>query len=180
MTNPADNFPPYGPPPYTMPGNPTAEPFYPTIWPPPIQGLAKAYLTPRMAPIPVATRLPQPGQTKDTVNGFIRIEAAGGHLRKDEVFFDCSVVISSYAPNNQESQAEINCMKAVAHAGNAQGRLIVHPSLQRPWFVTYSHVFGLPVKKADPLVNMVRFQAMCTWRIAGSSDPLNEPNDSLQ
>jgi hypothetical protein len=182
MTAPdyANDLPPLGPPPYNMPGNPTNAPFLPTIWPPPIQGLAIAYFTPRLAPIPEATRLPQPGRTQDTVNGFIRIEAAGGSLMTDQVFFTCGLIIHSYAPNNQESMAEINMMHAMAHAGNAQGRLLVHPSLQRPWYVTYSRITALGVRQADPLVNMTRFRGMVTWQIQGMNNPLNEPPDSLQ
>ena len=159
-----------------LPGDPDNLAPYQTIWPPPIQGLAKAYFTPRMAPVPVATRLPQPGRTEDTINGFLRIEAAGGRVLKDELFFDCSVILHSYANNNQESMAEINAMRAVAHGGNAQGRAIVHPSLGKPWFVSWSRVTALAVKQADPLVNMVRFRAMVTWRIQGTVDPLTPPD----
>lgn len=174
MPSAADNFPPYGPPPYYLPGNPTGAPPYPTIYPPPIQGLAKAYLTPRMAPVPVATRIPQPSNTADTVNGFIRIEAAGGAVMLDEVLFNCALIIHSYAPNNQESQAEINMMHALAHCNNAQGRYIVHPSLQRPWFVTYSRITSLAIKQADPDVNLTRFRGIITWRVKGMTDPMNE------
>jgi hypothetical protein len=176
----ADELPPFGPPPYVMPGNPTASPPLATIWPPPVQGLAKAYLTPRLTPIPVATRLPQPGKTQDTVNGFIRLEAAGGAIQVDELLFNCGLIIHSYASNDDESQAEINLMTALAHAGNAQGRFIVHPSLQRPWFVTFSKITGLGVRQADPLVNMTRFKGQVTWRIQGQNNPLDQPPDSLQ
>jgi hypothetical protein len=93
----------------------------------------------------------------------------------DEYLFNCGLIIHSYAPNNQESQAEINMMNALAHCGNAQGRYIVHPSLQRPWFVTCSRITALAVKQHDPQVNLTRFHAMITWRIKGSADPLNEP-----
>jgi hypothetical protein len=48
------------------------------IWPPPVQGLAVNYFTPIMAPVPGASRLPQPSKSGDTVNGFLRIEAGGG------------------------------------------------------------------------------------------------------
>ena len=182
MTTPnwANENPPYGPPPYDMPGNPDGEPIYPTIYPPPVQALTVAYLTPRIAPVPVATRLPQPERTEDTISGFIRIEAAGGSLRGNDLVFDAGIILHSYAPNNQESQAEINMMRAVAHMGNAQGRYIVHPSLQRPWFVQYSRITALATKRADPLVNLTRFRAMVSWRVKGMLDPINEPRDSLQ
>lgn len=174
--NQAFQRPPLGPPPYEMPANPDNASPYQTIFPPPVQGLAKAYFTPLLAPMPVATRLPQPGKTEDTINGFIRIEAAGGHLRPDTVFFDVGIIIHSYAPNNLESQAEINCMKALAVGGNAQGKYITHPSLQRPWFVSYSRISGLAVKQSDPHVNLTRFRGLLVWRIKGMPDPLNEPS----
>lgn len=180
MSNPADNLPPAGPPPYVMPANPDNLPNYPTIYPPPVQALTIAYLTPRVAPVPVATRLPQPERTQDTVNGFIRVEAAGGTLMNDDCIFNVGIILHSYAPNNQESQAEINMMHVLAHMGNAQGRYLTHPSLQRPWYVTYSRIAAVAVKQADPHVTLTRFRGMVTWRVKGMNDPLHEPNDSLQ
>ncbi len=177
MTNPAFDLPPFGPPPYFMPGNPTNAPPLSTIWPPPIQGLAIAFFTPRMAPTPVATRMPQPGKTEDTVNGFLRIEAAGGSIMNDELMFNCGIILHSYATNNQESLAELVLMHALAHGGNAQGRYIVHPSLERPWFVCYSRIQALGVRSADPLVNLTRFRGMVSWRMQGMNDPL--PNDTM-
>lgn len=179
-SNYANDRPPVGPPPYVMPGNPTGAPPFPTAWPPPIQALARAYLMPLMHPTPVATRLPQPGRTEDTVSGFLRVEAAGGALMADGIMFNCGILLHSYAPNNEESLAEITLMKALAHGGNAMGRFIVHPSLQRPWYVAYSRVNGLGVRQADPLVNLVRFRGLLTWRVPGSCDPLNEPDDAPQ
>lgn len=176
MTTPyQDQLPPYGPPPYAMPGNPDNSPPFPTIYPPPVQGLAVAYLTPRLTPIPVATRLPQPANTADCVNGFVRVEAAGGAVMVNELMFNVGLIIHSYGTYDAESMAEIVCMKALALAGNAQGRFITHPSLQRPWFVTYSRISSLAVKQNDARVPMVRFRASVTWRLQGSHDPINEP-----
>ncbi len=137
-------------------------------------GLAKAYLTERMNPVPVATRLPQPANTADTVNGFIRIEPDGGAVMLDDLLFNCGIIVHSYAPHNQDSQAEINLMHCLAHLGAAQGRYIVHPSLQRPWFCTYSRITSLAISQPDPAVNLTRLRGAATWRIKGTSDPLNE------
>lgn len=161
-------FPPY----VSESGN---ESFYQTIYPPPIQGLAISYFTPRLAPTPVATRLPMPSQTEDVVNGFLRIEAAGGSVMVDELMFNCGIIVHAYAPNNRESFAEILCMHALAHGGNAQGQLITHPSLQRPWYITYSRITALGVRQADPLVNLTRFRGMVMWRCQGMPNPL--PHD---
>lgn len=170
------NYPPY--PPYVSAEN--NEPSQATVYPPPAQGLTRAFLVPHMAPTPVATRLPQPERTEDTVNGFLRIEAAGGAIQIDELLFNCNIILHSYANNNQESLAEIIMMRALGKAGNAQGQMIVHPSLQRPWYVLYSRISGLAVKQNDPLVAMTRFRGMITWRVQGQLDPLPNDTDPLQ
>jgi hypothetical protein len=175
MTTPTSPGPLPYPPYVSASGN---QSFYTTIFPPPIQGLAIAYFTPKLAPTPVATRLPVPSNTADTVNGFLRVEAAGGSVLVDELLFNCGIIIHSYAPNNQESFAEILAMHALAHGGNAQGQLITHPTLQRPWYVTYSRITALAVRQADPLVNMTRFRGMVLWRCQGMADPLPHDTDA--
>lgn len=151
-----------------MPGNPDASPNFPTLLPPPVQGLAVAYLTPLMSPVPVATRLPVPSSTADTIAGFIRVETAGGALQWDDCLFNVGLIIMSYANNSDESTAETNLTRAVALAGNTQGRYITHPSTAESFYVTYSRITGLPVKSADPQTPLVRFRALVTWRIKGN------------
>lgn len=164
-------------PPYVSAQN--NQPFWPTVFPPPVQGLAIAYLTPHMAPVPVATRLPVPSKTEDTVNGFLRIEAAGGSVQKDGLLFDVGLILHSYAPNNMESLAELIMMRATAIAGNAQGQMITHASLQRPWYVTFSRIQGLALRQADPLVNLTRFKALVMWRVQGMTDPAPSDTDPI-
>lgn len=135
--------------------------------PPPAGGIAKAYFTPLMAPVPVATRLPQPGATQDTINGFLRIEAAGGPIMPDSVFFDIGIVLHSYAPNNQESMAEQVLALAIGWGNNASGTTIIHPSSGLPYFVSYSRCNSVGAKQQDSLVNMVKFVGKVTWRMQG-------------
>jgi len=47
-------------------------------WAPPVQALAVNYFKPLVTPTPVATRLPVPGRTEDTVNRFLRIDLRAG------------------------------------------------------------------------------------------------------
>lgn len=142
---------------------------YATVAPPPAQGLMVAYLTPILAPTPVATRLPQPAKTEDTINNFLRVESAGGGPRgDDQVLFNMSVILHSYCPNNQESQGEQLLGEALAWAGNAQGTFVTHPSTQVDYFVTYSRITGLAMKHADPQVALTRFRGMVTWTVHGS------------
>lgn len=138
-----------------------------TLAPPPTQGLAVAYLTPLLAPTPVATRRPQPSNTSDTIHAFLRVEAGGGGATGNEMFFDTNVLLHAYAPNSQESQAEQLAAEANAWAANAQGTSITHPSTGQRYFVAFSEVTQLPTKVQDPLVNLVCFFSMCTWRIQG-------------
>lgn len=173
MTTPNGPYPPY--PPYVSAQD--NQPSWPTLFPPPIQGLAVAYFGQHMAPTPVATRVPKPGRDQDiaAVSGFLRVQAGGGVLRTDGYLYDAVVHVHAYAPNNQESLAEIICMRAVALGGNAMGQMITHASLDRPWYVTFSTVRSLAVAGGDPLVNMAHFRASCLWRVPGVLDPL--PND---
>ena len=143
-----------------------------TVAPPPIQGLMVAYLTPLMSPTPVATRLPQPAKTEDTINTFLRVESVGGVPAGDEqLLFNASVVLHCYCTNSQESQGEQILGNALAYAGNAQGTFVTHPSTQVDYFVTYSRITGLAMKHADPQVALTRFRGMVTWMVHGSPRP---------
>ena len=139
-----------------------------TVAPPPVQGLMVAYLTPIMSPTPVATRLPVPSKTEDTVNSFLRVESAGGSPSgHDQILFNASVILHSYCTNDQESQGEQLLAEALAWAGNAQGLYVRHASTQVDYFVTYSRITGLGMKHADPQVAMTRFRCMVTWTVHG-------------
>jgi hypothetical protein len=120
-----------------------------------------------MAPTPVATRVPQPTETADTINGFLRVEAGGGAIMGNQVLFNASIILHSYASNNQESLAEQLMVQAIAYGSNAQGCTIVHPSSAIPYFICFSTATALAMKQEDPLVNLVRFRAMVTWRLQG-------------
>lgn len=142
---------------------------YTTVAPPPAQGLMVAYLTPIMAPTPVATRLPQPGKTDDTINNFLRVEVAGGGPRgEDQILFNASVLLHAYCTNNEESRGEQMLCDALAWAGNAQGTWVTLPSTQQQYFVTYSRITSSPMKTADPQVALTRFRGMVLWTVHGS------------
>lgn len=149
---------------------PVAPRFLTTTKPPPSEKLAKLYFSPLMAPTPVATRLPRPAETADTINGFLRIEAGGGVLRPvsglEQLMWDVSVILHAYAPNTEESFAEELIGRAVAWGANAQGTTTTLRNGDK-WYVAYSNATGLATRKADPLVNMTRYRAMVTWRIPG-------------
>jgi len=120
-----------------------------------------------MAPTPVATRLPQPSKTDDTVNGFLRVESSGGFLRADGLLYDVGVILHAYAPNSAESAAEQLLATALGWGGNAMGTTITHPSSQVQYFVAFSRVSGAGVRLQDPLVNLTRFVGKVSWRLQG-------------
>lgn len=140
-----------------------------TVAPPPMQGLAVAYLTPLMSPTPVATRLPVPAKTEDTVNNFLRVEASGGGPLGEQLLFQASVILHAYCTNNNESLGEQMIGTALAWAGNAQGTWITHASTQTDYFVAASSITSLAHKQADPAVALTRFRGMVTWIIQGKA-----------
>jgi hypothetical protein len=139
---------------------------FPTTRPPPTESLAELYFTPLVAPTPVATRLPRPADTADTINAFLRIEAGGGVLRPDGFLWDVSVILHAYAPWSQEPMAEHLIGVAVAWGANAQGTTTVMPNGDK-WYVTFSQCTGFITRKADPMVNLARYRAMVSWRVPG-------------
>lgn len=134
-----------------------------TLLPPPIETMAVQYFTPLMDPTPVATRLPTPDDNEDTISGFLRVEAAGGHLLPDMFFWDMSVILHSYSPDEVQAEQIINT--AVAWGNNATGVTTTVNSVD--WYVTYARASGLPTKQQDPMVNLTRYRAMVSWRIPG-------------
>lgn len=136
-----------------------------TVRPPPTERLGLAYFPPLVAPTPVATRVPQPAKTEDTINGFLRLEAAGGVLRPDGILFDMALILHAYANNTEESLAEDLIDEAIAWGSNAAG--YAQQLDGDTWYITYSRCTSLAMRKADPLVNMTRYRAMITWRIPG-------------
>lgn len=133
-----------------------------TLLPPPAQALAVSYLTPLMAPTPVATRLPQPKKIDDTINQFLRVEAAGGP-QYNEYMFQVSIILMAYSTNNEESACEQTLNRALAWGGNAQGTWIEHKSTGNQWFIAASTISSLGAKAADPAVALTRFRGMVTW-----------------
>ena len=143
------------------------------ITPPPIEALAVAYFGPAMAPLPVTTRLPKPAARADMVNPWLRLEAAGGLLRQDELLYDISIILHSYAPENLETQAETNLTRALALGARGLYTFTIPNVGGADWYVTHSWVSGAPLKQNDPLVNMTRYRAMLSWRIPGQ--PISAP-----
>jgi hypothetical protein len=143
------------------------------IAPPPTEALAIALWTPLMnalpTPVPVITRVPKPPPSADTVAPLLRVEAAGGFLRQDEVLYDISIILHSYAPENQEATAEQNLSTALGYGARGIKAFPITTPDSYQWWVNHSWVTAAILRQNDPLVNMVRYRAMLTWRIQGQA-----------
>lgn len=136
-----------------------------TTRPPPIEALGVRYFEPLMT-IPVVTRLPQPAPYQETIDKFLKLQSGGGSQRPDTLLWDINLILHSYAPNEQEYAAEDNLGIAVAWGANAQGETITLKD-GTSYYVTYSRAIGLQHKQGDPLVDLVRYRSMVSWRVQG-------------
>lgn len=142
-----------------------ARPFE-TTKPPPIESIGKQYFTPLMAPLLVCTRQPQPAPNRETVDRYLRVQSGGGAQREDSILWDVAVILHSYAPNDEETQAEETLSDALGWGANAQGTYVTLKSGKK-WWVTYSWANTLTTKLQDPAVDLVRYRGSVMWRVHG-------------
>jgi len=139
---------------------------FPTMRPIPVEDVAVAYFTAMLDPLVVCTRNPESLPGEDTPGEFLRIQAGGGRQLPNWYWFDMSVILHSYAPNDLETHAERNLGDAIAWGANAQGTLVTIPNGDQYW-ITYSFASGTLTRLGDPLVDMIRYRGMVTWRVQG-------------
>jgi hypothetical protein len=137
-----------------------------TTKPPPIESLGRHYFLPIMSPLLVTTRVPQPGPNQDQTNAFLRIQSGGGVQRNDGYLWDVTLILHSYAPNDDEVAAEDNLATATAWGANAQGTTITLNN-GTEFYVTFSKATGLATRQGDPMVDLVRYRSMVMWRVPG-------------
>lgn len=130
----------------------------PFVLPPKIEDLAIAYMQPYLTPTPVVTRLPNPDDTADTVNGLLRVEAAGGS-QPNMFHHDMACILHGYSPD--ESQANDITNKAIALMGAADGTTI------NGFYVAATPTIGVAQRLTDPDVILPRYRAIVTWRVVG-------------
>lgn len=144
-----------------------------TTKPPPTESLGVAFYTPLLT-IPVVTRRPEPAPNQDTIDEYLRIQSAGGaqlvQAGQEGYFWNVSMILHSYAPDEDEVKAEDNLTTALGYGANAQGAYITtHSGV--PWYVTFSAAPALGTKLEDPLVALTRYRGVVTWRVAGRPLP---------
>ena len=130
----------------------------PVSLPPDIEAVALAYLTPLLSAT-VATRLPNPSDQADTVNDFLRIEAAGGN-RANYLQWDLAFIMHAYSPD--EIRAAALAQKSLGYAAAARGITIGSTQVARVVNVVAAQ------RLTDPNVNLIRYRSMVTWRLPGS------------
>lgn len=131
----------------------------PVLEPADIEWLGLYYLTQYMGPTPIATRLPNPKDNADTINGFLRLEAAGGS-DPNKFQDNLTLLLHGYSPN--EIQASWICRTAYKWARAATGQAI------SGWYVSRVTNCVPPHKLSDPnVVALTRYRAMVTWQVPG-------------
>ena len=127
-----------------------------------IEFLAQYYLTPVVAPAPLATRLPRANAPEDTTNGFLRVEFAGGSA-PTLTEFDLSVMLHSYGVPKYELQASEISRVATGYLAAATGQTVAG------WYVVdVPHVIA-PHRLSDPDVALLRYRSLVTWRVTGQT-----------
>lgn len=134
----------------------------PVVEPADIEFLAQYYLThltPDFGVTPIATRLPNPASTADTINGFLRVEACGGG-EANAFEYDLTILLHGYSPN--EIQASYICRTAFKWMKAARGQSVAG------WYVSKVCNAVAPHRLGDPnVVGLTRYRAMVTWRVPG-------------
>jgi hypothetical protein len=132
--------------------------YWPILKPPKIVQLVRAFLLGPLGPTPIATRLPSPDNTADTVNGFLRLEYGGGS-KPTPFQYDLQCIMHAYSPDENQG-AEI-ADQAVALTSAAQGQTVNGVYVVGVTGVIAAH------RLTDPNVILPRFRAAVTWRVPG-------------
>jgi hypothetical protein len=130
----------------------------PPLLPPDVQDLGIYYFTPLLAPTPVDSRLPKPADDKDTVSGFLTIEAAPSN-RIGLAQWDVSMVLHAYSPVEAEAADISN--KVMAYGTAVQGLTVMS------WYIVgLVNAMGSE-QIPNPDIDLPRYRSALTWRVAG-------------
>jgi hypothetical protein len=122
------------------------------------QDLGIFYFTEHLSPTVVDSRLPNPADDKDTVNGFLTVEL-GNRERVGLAQWDVSLILHAYSPVEAEA-ADISG-KAMAYGTAVQGLTVMG------WYIVgLVNQIGSR-QMPNPNVNLPRYRSAVTWRVAG-------------
>ncbi len=133
----------------------------PVLAPADIEFLAQSFLVPLMTPTPVATRLPDDTDPTDSVNGFLRVEAAAA-VKINWFQYNVSVFLHLYVPFESEVLGQTLIDEALGYMGAAGGLTVGGRYVSQ-----VAHVMG-PARKTDPDVNLLRYFGGVTWTLDGA------------
>ena len=135
---------------------------YPAVLPADIEMLAQVYLTTILSPTPVATRMPSPLNTDDTVHGFMRIEAGDAVPIYYGAAYDISFLMHAYS--DVEDQASLISRTAIANVAAMTGQSIAG------WYIVQVPTVVGGQRLHDPNVpspGLIRYRSAVTWRVQG-------------
>lgn len=141
---------------------------------PPIEWLGFAYYRPHQAGlgIDVGTRLPGPDEDQTVLHtGFLRTEAGGG-TRALEIMFDLDLILHAYCGEDEDAAKDIS-QRATTELLPARNTTVLCPMHRdgpaRPWTIQDASVSQEPHRQTDPMVNLIRYRSMVTWRVVGQA-----------
>jgi hypothetical protein len=130
----------------------------PPVSAPDIEDLGIYYFTSLLSPTLVDTRLPSPDSDRDTINGFMTIEA-GDMSRFGLAQWDCDFLLHAYSP--VEAEASDLSRRAMAYGTSVQGLTVMG------WYVVglVTAIGGRRLPNPD-LPGLTRYRSALTWRVA--------------
>lgn len=134
--------------------------YLPVLVPADIEAMALFFLTPKLAPTPVATRLPDDSDPNDTINGFLRIEAGGG-VKLNYTQYNQTVQLHTYVPNEYEVQGVDIANKAIAYMSAAVGVTV------NGCYIADVPNASVVQRRTDTRVNLLRYMSWVTWTVEG-------------
>jgi hypothetical protein len=142
---------------------PSPQQYYPVVLPPGPEWLATAFLTPKLAPTPVVTRMPILAPGVAVLPTLMRVEAADT-VRCPSLWgaaYDVSFLMHAYSPS--EIEAEQLSTLAIAQVSAVTGTTIVG------WYIVEVMTVVGGRRLSDPEVpaDLVRYRSAVTWKVAG-------------
>lgn len=148
----------------------------PTLVHPPIEWLGFAFYRAYQDDwaVDMGTRLPGPQEDQTVLQtGFLRFEAGGGSEDADTqgLMFNLDLIMHSYYGEDEDAAKDIS-QQATLLGGRIPRDTVVQCPLTRngpalPWTIHDARGFSEPTRTTDPMVNMIRYRSMVTWRVVG-------------
>lgn len=140
--------------------------YYQVVYPPDIEWLAQAFLTPILAPALVGTRVPKAQSAEDVaagLSGYLRIES-GDATPVASTFgaaYDVPFLMHAYC--DDENQAAKISRTAIANVAAVTGQMVLD------WQIVCvpSVIGGRRLTEPGIPTNLVRYRSAVTWRVAG-------------